>query len=351
MPVDAKTLLASHHIHGYGTADLLRFEKHMEQYFEREFGRWRGNRQAPENYGVSSFEGELFDPPGNATSVDHYNMDHEIYRSFLDSEYLAYSMGYYGFTDASDGPANSLSLEQAQEYKYRLIIERADIRDGQNILDVGCGYGGFIKFLLQNFDNITATGLNPSSTQTGYIRNVLKPDGSRFTLVPKSLEAVTVGSSATPSFDRIISIGVLEHFSNLDRLFASLKRLLKPGGKSLHHLIVSADTIPQLLNAEDTLIAEYFPGGHVWPYSEMTRHTRHLDFVNSWFINGRNYRKTLDEWHKRFWSEIDRLFPLYLSVSEVESWNNFFALSKAMFSADHGRSYGVGHYLYENTSR
>jgi hypothetical protein len=93
MPVDAKTLLASHHIHGYGTADLLRFEKHMEQYFEREFGRWRGNRQAPENYGVSSFEGELFDPPGNATSVDHYNMDHEIYRSFLDSEYLAYSMG------------------------------------------------------------------------------------------------------------------------------------------------------------------------------------------------------------------------------------------------------------------
>ena len=179
----------------------------------------------------------------------------------------------------------------------------------------------------------------------------MKPDSSRFTLVPESFEAITGRSSIGRSFDRIISIGVLEHFTNLDLLFASLGRLLKPGGKSLHHLIVSADTLPHLLKAEDTLIAKYFPGGHVWPYPEMTRHTTHLDFVNSWFVNGRNYRKTLDEWHRRFWSEIDRLFPSYLSVSEVESWNNFFALSKAMFGADNGRSYGVGHYLYENNSR
>ena len=350
MSVDAKTLLASHHIHGYATPGQLRFEKHLALYFEREFARWRGNRQAPETFGVSSFEGELVDPPGDTASFDHYNMDHEIYGAFLDSEYLAYSMGYYGYTDTSVEADNGLSLAQAQENKYRLIVERADIRDGQNILDIGCGYGGFIKYLLQNFDNITTTGINPSSTQTGYIRNVLKPDSSRFTLVPETFETVIGSTDINQSFDRIISIGVLEHFTNLALLFASLKRLLKPGGKSLHHLIVSADTIPRLLKAEDTLIAKYFPGGHVWPYSEMTRHTKHLDFVNGWFVNGRNYWKTLDEWHKRFWSEIDRLFPSHLSVSEVESWNSFFALSKAMFGADHGRSYGVGHYLYEKNA-
>ena len=101
------------------------------------------------------------------------------------------------------------------------------------------------------------------------------------------------------------------------------------------------------LDAEDTLIADYFPGGHIWPYSEPKRHDTHLKFVDNWFINGMNYWKTLDEWHKRFWASIDRLFPEHLTISEADAWNKYFVLSKTMFLANHGRSYGVGHYLYE----
>ena len=116
---------------------------------------------------------------------------------------------------------------------------------------------------------------------------------------------------------------------------------------TFHHFIVSADTIPQFLKAENTLMANYFPGGHIWPYAELRRHNRHLQFVDNWFINGMNYWKTLDEWHKRFWQAIDTLYPYYLSIDDVESWNRYFVLSKTMFCPDQGKSYGVGHYLFE----
>jgi cyclopropane fatty-acyl-phospholipid synthase-like methyltransferase len=67
------------------------------------------------------------------------------------------------------------------------------------------------------------------------------------------------------------------------------------------------------------------------------------------FVGEPGDRKTLDEWHKRFWQAIDQLFPAYLSIEDVESWNRYFVLCKAMFRPDQGRSYGVGHYLYEKT--
>ena len=344
---DAVKLLATHNVHAYGSADLIKFERSMTRYYEREFERWQGNTNTPETYGVSSFEGDLVDKATYARSIDHYNRHLGIYRAFLDKEYLAYSMGYYGASDSSDGRISELTLEQAQEHKYRLIARRAGIQDGQNVLDIGCGYGGLAKYLFQNYRSIAVTGINPSTTQSEYIREAAGFDSNRFRLLQRRFDDMSSNSLLPDSFDRILSIGVLEHFSNLDLMFQYQKRLLKPGGKCLHHLIVSADTVPQFLNAEDTLISDYFPGGHIWPYSEPKRHNTHLNFVDSWFINGMNYWKTLDEWHKRFWTAIDRLFPEHLTISEVDSWNKYFVLSKTMFLANHGRSYGVGHYLYE----
>ena len=94
-------------------------------------------------------------------------------------------------------------------------------------------------------------------------------------------------------------------------------------------------------------MADYFPGGHIWPYAELKRHNTHLQFIDSWFLNGMNYWMTLDAWHTRFWQAIDHLYPDYLSLDEVQDWNKYFVLSKTMFSPNQGRSYGVGHYLYQ----
>ena len=339
--------LAEHKIYSYGSTELLKFEKQMARYFEREYQRWQGNKSLPEKYGVSSFEGNIAKKETHSESIDHYNKEFKIYQAFLDKKYMAYTMAYYGATENRTEIKNNASLEQAQVDKYRLIIERADIKDGHKILDLGCGFGGLIKYLLRKFPNITVTGINPSTVQTNYIRDSLKNDSSRFNLIQQYIDNIRDDVIPYNSFDRVVSIGVLEHFSNFDLLFLYLEKILKPGGKCFHHVIVSADTIPQFLNAESTLMSNYFPGGHIWPYEELKRHNKHLKFVNSWFVNGMNYWKTLDEWHKRFWDSIDQLYPEYLSLKEVEDWNKYFSLCKSMFCPNHGMSYGNGHYLYE----
>jgi len=347
MANDVTQLLTSNHVHCYGSAELLKFEKQMARYFEREYERWHGNRCIPENYGVSSFNGDIADKETCIESIDHYNKELKIYQAFLDKEYMAYSMAYYGASEATEEINNRISLEQAQREKYKLIVQRADIQDGQNILEIGCGFGGFIKYLFEVFPNITVTGLNPSTTQTEYMRNDLNFYNSRLNLIQQRFDEKCQSEIPRNAFDRIISIGTFEHLSNFDFLFKCQNNILKQGGKCFHHLIVSADTIPHFLNAESTLMADYFPGGHIWPYSEMKRHNTHLQLIDSWFVNGMNYWKTLDEWHKRFWQAIDHLFPDYLSIEDVESWNRYFVLCKAMFCPNQGKSYGVGHYLYE----
>lgn len=261
-------------------------------------------------------------------------------------------MAYYGATEYLPKVNNELTLDQAQIDKYNLIIQRAGIKDGDKVLELGCGFGGFTSYLHEKFPNIHVTGINPSKVQTNYLLDALVERNSsfdikRFSLIQKFFDDITEDDIDDDSFDIVISIGVLEAVSNLDKLFRFIARVLKPGGKTFHHFIVSKDTIPQFLNAEDTMMADYFPGGHIWPYAEPMRHDRYLKPVNSWFVNGLNYWKTLDDWHKRFWNAIDALYPEHLSIEEVEDWNKYFTLCKTMFIPNQGKSYGNGHYLFE----
>jgi len=344
--------LAKQDIHRYGSIELLQFEKQMERYFAREYDRWQGNKEPPEKYGVSSFEGDIVKSSIDTDTIEHYDKDLRIYKSFLDKQYMVYSMGYYGATDYLPQVNNDLTIDQAQSDKYNLIIQRTGIKDGDRILELGCGFGGFASYLLNIFPNIHITGVNPSKVQASYLMDELPiktPAFSldRFSLIQKRFDELTESDVSDESFDLVISIGVLEHVSNLSKLFELIARILKPGGKTFHHFIVSRDTIPQFLKAEDTMMSDYFPGGHIWPYAEPMRHDKHLKPVSSWFVNGLNYWKTLDEWHKRFWNSIDELYPKYLTLEEVQDWNKYFTLCKTMFIPNQGRSYGNGHYLFE----
>lgn len=343
--------LADNEIYAYGTEKLIKFEKNMERYFMREYLRWKDNPKKPEDYGVNSFEGEIAKAVTRDISIDHYNNEYQAYLAFLDKDYMAYTMAYYKSTDDNPSIAD-ITLEQAQNNKYQLIAERAGIKDGQHVIDLGCGFGGLSKYLLATYPNITVTGINPSEVQTNHIRNVLINqdndfDNNRFTLYQAYFDDIGPAEVGDNTIDRVISLGLLEHVTNLDLLFESISRVLKNNGKCLHHCIVSKDVIPQYLDSSNTMMAEYYPGAHIWPFKEPSRHNRHLTFIDSWFVNGLNYWKTLDEWHKRFWYSIDELYPAYLSLEQVEEWNRYFSLCKAMFCPDQGIWYGNGQYLYE----
>ncbi len=339
-------------IYSYGSPQLVKFEKQMERYFKREYERWHGNDELPEKYGISSFKGDISDKETLNVSVCHYDEEYQVYRAFLDSISMAYTTAYYGATNESPGLEN-ISLEQAQLNKYKLVVERANIKNGQTVLDLGCGFGGLSKYLLKKFSDINVVAINPSTVQVRHITDVLIDkdsdfDATRFKIIKKYFNVDEATSNFEEGyFDRVISLGMLEHVTNIDLLLKTINRILKHGGKCFFHCIVSTDTIPNFLKAENSLIAYYYPGAHIWPYNEPQRHNKHLKFSDSWFINGMNYWKTLDVWHRRFWDGIEQLYPEYLSIDEVDKWNKYFSLCKTMFSPNNGRSYGNGQYLFE----
>jgi cyclopropane-fatty-acyl-phospholipid synthase len=348
---NAINVLCDQNIHPYGSDALSTFEQHMTRYFEREYQRWSGNSTPPEDYGVSSFKGNISDRASRRDSLQHYENEYQVFRAFLDTTYMAYTTAYYEATNEAPVPED-IPLEKAQENKYRLMIERAELEDGQTVLDLGCGFGGLSKFLLQTFPNMVVTGINPSDIQIQHIKRELIEkdetfDEQRFRLIHAFFDDITETDIENNHYDRVLSAGLLEHVTNIDLLQQNISRVMKEGGKCLHHCIVSIDTIPNFLNSEDTHMGHYYPGAHIWPFNEPKRHGKHLRYVAGWFVNGMNYWRTLDEWHKRFWQAIDRLYPQYLTAYEVEDWNRYFALCKAMFSPNNGKSYGNGQFLYE----
>jgi cyclopropane-fatty-acyl-phospholipid synthase len=347
-----QTELSNNGVHAYGSVETERFERQLARYFGREYSRWHQKKDLPESYGVSSFEGNMTTPVTRRNLLEqHYDGELRIFKSFLDRDYLAYTMAYYG-ESAREIQSACLSLEEAQRNKYQLIVERAQIEDGQHILDLGCGFGGFSKYLIEQFEHITVTAINPSCVQTNYIRECLKraehPLASRrFKLLQAFFDEVNDVQLPSRKFDRVVSLGLLEHINNMDALFQKIAGLLAPSGKCFHHCIVSKPTIPKLLDSTNTLIDAYFPGGRIWPFAEPLRHHTYLQPTSSWFVNGLNYWRTLECWHKRFWESIEQLYPSFISKNQIESWNKYFSLCKAMFVPFNGEMYGNGHYLYE----
>ena len=129
-------------------------------------------------------------------------------------------------------------------------------------------------------------------------------------------------------------------------MFERIALLLKPDGRTFHHFITSRQLIPRFLDANNTLIGKYFPGGRIWPFDEIFKHNDYFDPVERWFVNGLNYWRTLDEWHRRFWENVSTIYPELLDEDGMRHWNEYFSLCKVCFAPVSGTLFGNGHYLF-----
>jgi cyclopropane-fatty-acyl-phospholipid synthase len=346
---ELKEQLAVHGVFGPGSTELERHEKALIRYFEKEYQYCLKNPQSLTALGVITNLG----PIAEETKIlmnRHYDERPEFFASFLDNHYHAYTMAYYGETPEAIR-TSSATLEEAQKAKFFLIAERAQIEGHERIINIGCGFGSLETFLLQEFPNIEVVGVTPSKVQIDYLRERMQDPtdllcNDRFTLIESALEKLPMHTLGKGKFDLVISVGLFEHLYNMRASLERFAALLAPGGRTFHHFITSQIAIPQLLNPKETRIGQYFPGCRVWPRDELSRHTEHFDLVNSWFVNGLNYWRTLDEWHRRFWNNVPELYGVVFDTAAIKYWNEYFSLSKAMFAPMDGQFYGNSHYLF-----
>jgi len=342
-------------IHACGSPESLRYEEHLVRYFTREYQQQGGDRNGClGDYGISTDKGPMWQQT-DALMSQHYDERPEFFRTFLDNKYRAYSMAWYG-ASPDEIRASTVTLEEAQRAKFEIICARAQVRGDERIFSIGCGFAPLETYLLETYPDIEVTGITPSKVQADYIRKHMQdpahPLGcGRMQLLHGDFAAASTADLGEASYDLVFAIGMFEHIHNLHSAFRHIAALLPATGRCFLHLIVSKPLFPQYMDSSNTLIGKYFPGGRIWPFSELQQQTDFFDPVDSWYVNGLNYWRTLDAWHRRFWDNMDSLYEQVLSVEEIRHWNDYFVLCKTVLFAPHeGDVYGNGHYLFRNKS-
>jgi cyclopropane-fatty-acyl-phospholipid synthase len=252
--------------------------------------------------------------------------------------YPKYSMGLW-----EKGAAN---LEQSQMHMIDDVIEKLDIKDGDNILDFGCGWGCVPNYILSKFPNVRFTGLNLSHEQCEYMRQKMQDPESylssgRFTLHEGDLN----DAKFEEKFDKILSIGVFCHVGNLTKSFQKLASFLKDNGKVFIHII----TVRTPNHISSVYTHKYiFPHGRFWNHDAVPSHNKDLRTIDRWYLNGTNYSQTFASWLKNFDDHQASVKDLNYGMDYAKFrriWRFYLMWFVANFASCDGEYNGNGQYL------
>jgi cyclopropane-fatty-acyl-phospholipid synthase len=241
---------------------------------------------------------EQYNPIGRAQRnvAHHYDLNDRLYDFFLDRD-RQYSCAYF---KTGDEP-----LEQAQLDKKRHIAAKLRLKPGQNVLDIGSGWGGLGLFLGQEFD-VNVTGVTLSKEQHAISSRRALEDGVadrvRFKLLDYRQEA--------GRYDRIVSVGMFEHVGSAHyrEFFAKISQLLADDGIMLLHAIGRMDSP----GGTNTWLRKYiFPGGYTPALSEVLAAIEKAGlWVTDVEVLRLHYADTLRHWRQRFLANRERIKQL-----------------------------------------
>ena len=275
----------------------------------------------------------------------HYEVPPEFFNQVL-GVHLKYSCSLF---------ENNNSLDDAEKSMLQLYIERAEIKNGQEILDLGCGWGSFSLYAAKKYPNTNITAISNSSDQINYIKNEAQKRGL---LNINAIRMDVNDLDLDKTFDRIVSIEMFEHLRNYKLILNSLNNLLKPDGKLFIHIFCHKKlTYFYELKSNLDWMTKYFFQGGIMPSMDLFGYFEDkLIIVNQWSINGNNYSKTCKTWLKNHYKnkrEILDIFKRHYDKPKIwyNRWRIFFLSCEAFFSLNNGNEYFVSHYLLKKSSK
>jgi cyclopropane-fatty-acyl-phospholipid synthase len=225
-----------------------------------------------------------------AANAQHYELPTRFFQLCLGKR-LKYSSGYY--------PTGAENLDQAEDAMLALYGERAQLADGQRILELGCGWGSLTLWMAERYPGASITAVSNSATQRAHIESACAERGLRNVRV--LTRDVNTLELPADSFDRIVSVEMFEHLRNYDSLFERLGRWLADEGRLFVHIFCHRTLMyPFETEGEGNWMGRYFFTGGLMPSADtLLNFQRGLALEERWLLPGTHYERTANHWLQR----------------------------------------------------
>ena len=274
----------------------------------------------------------------------HYEVPPQFFELVLGAN-LKYSSGYW--------PKEVFSLDESEHEMLKMTCERAGLVDGQDILELGCGWGSLTFFMAQKFPSSKITAVSNSNDQ----RNFIKQKNNKLNL--KNIKVITADMndfSTEEKFDRVVSIEMFEHMRNYDELLKRIKGWLNQNGKLFVHIFSHKEIAYPFEDKGDSdwMAREFFSGGQMPSHRLLMSFPRRMKAEKSWRFDGTHYAKTSRAWLEKMDKNKKAVVKVFSNTYGKKSaniwfqrWRIFFMSCEVLFGYNKGKEWGVSHYLFE----
>lgn len=281
----------------------------------------------------------------DAANDQHYELPTRFFQLCL-GKHLKYSSGWWDM--------DCQTLDDAEAAMLARTCERAQLRDGQHILELGCGWGSLSLWMAEHYPHARITSVSNSRTQKQYIDAEAARRGLT-NLTVRTANMIHYPGEGEGVFDRVVSVEMFEHMKNYRELLRRVASWLKPGGKLFVHIFTHRDIAYhyEVRHENDWMARYFFTGGQMPSHDLLLHFQEHLQIQEQWAVNGQHYEKTANAWLANMDRHREEILPLLENTYGREQrtrwwvyWRVFYMSCAELWGFQHGNEWIVSHYRF-----
>jgi cyclopropane-fatty-acyl-phospholipid synthase len=280
----------------------------------------------------------------DAANAQHYELPPPFFKLCLGRN-LKYSSCYWDDTTPD--------LDAAEARMLGIYGERAELADGQRILELGCGWGSLTLWMATRYPNARITAVSNSRPQREFMEARCRDRGlNNISIITTDVNQLELDNH---QFDRVVSIEMFEHMRNYEHLLQRVGSWLKPSGKLFVHIFCHKTlAYPFETQGEDNWMGRHFFTGGLMPAADTLLHfQRDIAIEERWLLPGTHYEKTANAWLANQDRNREQVMEILVQAYGKEAatlwnqrWRMFWMACAELFGYDDGREWLVGHYRF-----